>query len=992
MSKSKSNIKNNVNSNTSLFNKENIIYIIFLALIILPLYFKGAYFENIYLPFIIGMGLITLFHIRTQYKGTRTSLIQNDSDILLILFVLLYSLTFFYGVNKRGSLIEFAKNASYMAVFLMSRDMGKDEKKRLITIDFIILAGIVVTIIGMGSMIGTWEYSDAYMTGRLASTFQYPNTLATYASALYFLTMGRAMLEENRVKLFLYGGSLTVFFSAVIFTASRGMWLLFPLILLAYFIIIKKKDKVTLFFYSLFNLIVAVPFSFIFLKYLGISQGMLWGLYIVGILISGILFYLLGLGNKFIKKISLKAVVLIIVILSVVAGGLGFYVINKTVPLEFENSINTPVTSSIVRNINNVFPGTEYILNVQGKAEKPEDKQYAGLVVLYSTNEKGESSHLATYEIAEDGQYDLQYKFDTLTDTKSLIIYFQNVIENTSITFDRAELIDKSTDEIINVPLDYKYIPEDILARIMSINITTDSSQARIIFSKDALSLVKANPILGSGGDGWATTYKSVQTYPYWSKHVHNYFLQMMVEIGILGFLVFIGFLVSIIYAYIMYKKRYSDINNSMADTLIIAILAILGHAMIDFDLSLVSVAITLWALIGILTSIIYSGEKEKGILISRLDENAKKITFVPILLISLALFISISAYMGTVFVDRSIAAQDKDDIDGLQKNMERANTLDPYNTKYKLELINIYFYQNTNNPDPGINYGNMAKSVADRLIKIGKNDPVVVSNVAQSYLTMGLIEEGIELTDKVIDLQPITIEAYIQKAKIYLSVFNHYMSQGQLDKAQDIALKGSALEGELKQAYETSIRPIVDDNELNLNIFKLKYLGKNFDDYISHLEQNEKLVYYYDFGIDMNNDGEVDMLNTSIPEGSKIAHEYIVEDGNSFIRIKNEGEVYGFKYVYPLSLQPDTDYILEFYTRGDIRPETFDLYIWSDGAVEPNQGNIISVPVSSEWMRNRLEFTTSSDVEPGGEYIRIQHNGNDAGYFDIRDITVFYR
>lgn len=983
--------KNSIEKSTQdIFNKENIMYVIYLALIVLPLYFKGAYFENAYLPFIIGVSILFMFHIKSRYKGSKLGLIQNDSDLFLIGLVLLYSLTFFYGVNKRASLIEFSKYAGYMAVFFLSRDIGKDSKKRNITIDIIILAGIVVSIIGMGSMIGTWEYTDAYMGTRLASTFQYPNTLAAYASALYFLAMGKAILEENKWKLFLYGGSLTVFFSTVIFTASRGMWLLFPVILLAYFIIINKKDKVTLFFYSLLNLILAVPFSFIFLQYLEKSENILWGMYIGGAIISGLIFYVLGLGDKIVRKIPIKAVFIVILVLGIGAAGLGYYAINTTVPLTLENTTDEAKTLNLIRSSNDVFPDTEYILNIEGVADKPEEKSYAGRVVLYSTNDKGENTHISTHNIVENGEYNLDYSFKTLEDTKSVRVYFQNRIENTSITFDSAKLVDTVTDETVDIPLKYKYIPEGIVSRVMSINLTDNSSQARIIFSMDALRLVKQNPILGSGGDGWATTYKTVQTYPYWSKHVHNYFLQMMVEIGLLGIMLFGGFIGFIIYAYIRYKRSDETLDRTLSDTLAIAIFAILGHAMIDFDLSLVSVAITLWALFGLFASTIYSVEKDEDILMSKLGKNTRKIRVVPTVLIVVALLISASIYTGSIFVDKAIAAQDEGDIDGLQKNMERASSLDPYNTKYKVELINIYFYQNSNSTDSNINYGLKAKNIADRLLEIGKYDPIVVGNVSQSYMTMGLLDEGISLVDKMVEMQPLTVEAYAQKAKTYLSLFNHYIKQGELDKAESLAKKASILESQLKEAHEKSIRPISIDNELNLDILKLKYLGEKFSDYIAHLERNEKIVYYYDFNIDINNDEEIDMLRSSIPEGSKIEHQAMIEDENSFARISNEGEVYGFKYFYPITLQPNTDYIVEFYARGNTEPKTFNVYAWSGGTEDPNQGNLTGIEVDSEWRRYRFEFTTDSDVEPGGEYIRIQHNGNDSGHFDIRDLTIF--
>lgn len=982
------NISNTRKDNISVLSKENIMYIIYLALIILPLYFRGSYFEEAYLPFIIAMSVFTLFYIRENYKGSRNSLIQNDSDIFLISLVLLYSLTFFYGVNKRSSLMEFAKYASYMSVFFISRDMGREEKKIYSIIDFIILGGTIVSIIGIGAMIGTWEYTDAYMGTRLASTFQYPNTLAAYASALYFLTMGRAIIEENKVKMGIYGGILTIFFSTLIFTSSRGMWLLFPLILLAYFIIVEKKEKVKMFFYSLFNLIIGVPFSFIFLKYIESSEAKLWGLYLMGIIVSIAIFYLLALGNKLINRVSLKLVFAIIGIMVIAVVGLGYYAINTTVALDLENQTSEPKTSSIARSYKSVFPNTEYILNVKGMAENNEEKAYAGRAVIYSTNDKGNNTHIGTYNIVESGSYDMEYQFNTLEDTSSIKIYLQNRLENTSITFEEVKIIDTVTNDSNTIPLKYKYIPEGIVSRVMSIDITDNSSQARIIFSKDALKLAKENVILGSGGDGWATNYKTIQSYPYWSKHVHNHFLQLLVEVGLLGLVLFFGFLLSILYAYIKYKREKEKANGILADTLLIGALSILGHAMIDFDLSLVAVSITLWTLFGLLSSMISNREKSEGIITKKLGEKVKKLTPIPVLLTLMACLIATSIYGGRIFVNKAIAAQDIGDIDKLESNVKTATILDPYNTEYKEQLINIYFFQNQNTSDKS--YGTKAKDLADRLLDIGKYDTIVNNNVAQAYLTMGLIEEGMDLTDKITDMQPLTVEAYEQKVKTYLSLCEYYINKLELDRANEVATRGITVEEEINKAQNKTIRPMRIDNELNLDILKLKYYSEYFGDYLTNLQNRQRLVYYYDFSIDTNNDGEIDMLRTSMPKGSMIKHEPMTEGEDEFIRISNEGEVYGFKYVYPLTLEPNKTYSVELLARGDTRPETFNVYAWSPGAEDANQGYLKGIEVTDEWQRYIFEFTTDEDIEPGKQYIRIQHNGNDMGHVDIKDLIIF--
>lgn len=67
---------------------------------------------------------------------------------------------------------------------------------------------------------------------------------------------------------------------------------------------------------------------------------------------------------------------------------------------------------------------------------------------------------------------------------------------------------------------------------------------------------------------------------------MHNFFLQYLIEVGIVGFLVFMGFILFIFYKFSReYLKRETDDYNNGFFYLIIA-LSILVHSLLDFNLS----------------------------------------------------------------------------------------------------------------------------------------------------------------------------------------------------------------------------------------------------------------------------------------------------------------------------------------------------------------------------------------------------------------------
>lgn len=129
-------------------------------------------------------------------------------------------------------------------------------------------------------------------------------------------------------------------------------------------------------------------------------------------------------------------------------------------------------------------------------------------------------------------------------------------------------------------------LPSNMATRLENINFQQHSVLERITFYKDAMKVVKDYPILGAGGGGWSSLYEHYQNNPYTSRQVHNFFLQYLIEVGILGFIVFMGFILYIFYKYIRgYVKRdRNDFENGFF-YLIIA-LSILVHSLLDFNMS----------------------------------------------------------------------------------------------------------------------------------------------------------------------------------------------------------------------------------------------------------------------------------------------------------------------------------------------------------------------------------------------------------------------
>lgn len=148
-------------------------------------------------------------------------------------------------------------------------------------------------------------------------------------------------------------------------------------------------------------------------------------------------------------------------------------------------------------------------------------------------------------------------------------------------------------------------LPKEIQSRIEGINSQTTSVFSRNTFYKDAIQIASDYPLFGAGGGAWSTLYGSYKSYPYQSNQAHNFFVQYLVETGFVGLvilLIFIG------YIYFIFFRKALQTHNSPTwneDRLISPMisLTLLGHSIIDFDMSFAYLAAIVFLTMGVSAS-----------------------------------------------------------------------------------------------------------------------------------------------------------------------------------------------------------------------------------------------------------------------------------------------------------------------------------------------------------------------------------------------------
>jgi len=239
-------------------------------------------------------------------------------------------------------------------------------------------------------------------------------------------------------------------------------------------------------------------------------------------------------------------------------------------------------------------------------------------------------------------------------------------------------------------------MPLAIKQRVESINLQDDSLLSRTVYLKDSVGIMKDYPVLGAGGGAWASLYQVYQSYPYTSTQAHFYFFQHILEVGWLGFSIFIIFLIYLLTTFV----RYFVLNNSKdfqyeRIVFVMFICSILIHGAIDFDISFVYIGVLLFLCLGGMSSPIRVGVNK---FTSFMEVRSYKL--IPTLLCVISILIFAASIMGVTGNSSFISAvNDKSgNYNEISKKVDKAIKYQPNNPSYILAKVDLltHVYEQT--------------------------------------------------------------------------------------------------------------------------------------------------------------------------------------------------------------------------------------------------------------------------------------------------------
>ncbi|AEM78206.1 O-antigen ligase family protein [Thermoanaerobacter wiegelii] len=779
---------------------DTIFYILLLVLVFYPPFFRGMYFEKEMFPTIALTSAV--FIIWAIFKIVQKEpIISTTLDYAALSLVGAYIISSFFAVNIRASIGEVLRYFDYLFMYFMVSRTVRDNKKIFMLLNVLVLSSFVVAVVGLGSSVNLIHYNGSWVGGRINSTFQYPNTTASFLMAFFLVNLALISYTDNKYLKAIYGVTAYTQFYAYVFTLSRGAWLMLPFLGIILMLLMPRGKRIEPFMYFVGVVIAsALPIAKFNSAVASGAASTLIKWYLIGVFVSLIVTYGIIFIVTIVNKINVKVGIAIAAIIGIFVIAAGYIVFTTQVPLTLKHDVEEPDSIKSVTRFVSAEPDRVYVLKYDVVAKNPSNKDWAYGIIINSRNENDQPTKIAEFYDKDNFIGEKTIEFSTLKDTKRLAITFVNNFRNTSVTFTKAQIYPKNDPyEVQNIMLKYKYLPEDIASRVQDISLSTQSSSQRMQFYKDGLKIFKDYPIFGAGGGAWASLYFKYQSYLYWTTQTHNYFMQVLLDTGIIGAIAIVFLLVSLFRCmYRVYKGYLEDKDRILIVAVIVSVVSLYAHAAMDFDLSLSAVSIALWALIGVINSL--------DILKVKVKNKKIYLNYLAILVAFVVMFMSGSMSVALGYAVKGDNFLRQQNLVLAEQNYEKAVSCDPWNAKYRMTYGQIL----TALGDQLKDAVKLQKAMfeEEKAVQLEPFNSQLNAQLGAFYLAHGQIDLGLKYVLKAVEVQPLRPENYQQLADAYNKVGMYYLNNGDKEKAKEFLQKAVDVQKMFDKANSKSLEP----------------------------------------------------------------------------------------------------------------------------------------------------------------------------------------
>lgn len=277
------------------------------------------------------------------------------------------------------------------------------------------------------------------------------------------------------------------------------------------------------------------------------------------------------------------------------------------------------------------------------------------------------------------------------------------------------------------IPLRYRLLPGFIANRLQGLR-TNQNAVQRFVFFEDGLTLFRRSPVIGLGLGSYANSVNGVQSFYYVTKYAHSHYIQTLAEQGIIGFLLFLGFLAAGAAAVWRGRKK------PLAPALGAAVVFVICHSAVEGTLTQYASLPMIFGLFAVISLCCGDDIPLPGWAEKKAVKNGLTLGVCAIV----ALF---GVLLGCNIAARNLVTDPSD-----LGQLERAAALDPFE---KADYLLTYVIQ-AGGPETGEEVRKQADEYAARLAKLDSNSIPIY--LAEYYLQTGRTEQGLEQAERYVN------------------------------------------------------------------------------------------------------------------------------------------------------------------------------------------------------------------------------------------------
>ncbi len=331
-------------------------------------------------------------------------------------------------------------------------------------------------------------------------------------------------------------------------------------------------------------------------------------------------------------------------------------------------------------------------------------------------------------------------------------------------------------------------LPPAIGGRLERFSLADNSILYRLEYDRDALKLIADNWLVGLGGGGWKAMYQSVQDFFYTAVFVHNNYLQVFVESGILGFLAYLALVAAGIFnAAYSYLRSPDKLRKIYTAGLLCGLLALAFHSAFDFDLSYASVSLLFWVMLAAAGAGMPEAPGTEGVKaplpMAKRELPANRSLYKIAAIAAGSLLFSVNAlYLAGAYNEyEALKHMQSKNYKAAATYYEEAFRLDPANSAYAFELAKLYNYfaEKSADEEDRQSWLEKARAAGENSVGGDRFYPAYMNTLARIYLASDRPLQALEYARRLTGYQRYNGENYELLARCCLAAGRYYRERG---------------------------------------------------------------------------------------------------------------------------------------------------------------------------------------------------------------------